>query len=310
MRLSSFILALGTVGLLGCRNDGKPGERMLPVPDGRIWYHKIGSSKGTPVILVHGGPGIGSYYLKPLEALGADRPVIRYDLLGAGKSDRITDTALFNNGHFVRELDSLRAALGYDKFHLLGHSWGTILAYEYYRAHPEHVASIVFASPCLNLPAYERRLRRLVATLSDSAQRAITAAEATNRYDTPAYQNAVNEFYARYRFRRPVAADLDSTFQTMNEGIYQHFQGPSEFTISGTLKGYDVTPGLAAIRVPVLYTVGEFDDVGPDIVAEFAAKTPGAHYALIPGSAHLTTWDNPREMVRVVRGFLSAVDHP
>src|SRR6184192_3754478 len=111
------------------------GEAYLYVPDGRIWYRKSGTGKGTPVILVHGGPGYSSFYLKPLEALGSDRPVVRYDQLGGGKSDRISDTTLFTIPHFVRELDSLRAALGFGTVHLVGHSWGTILAVEYYRAH-------------------------------------------------------------------------------------------------------------------------------------------------------------------------------
>ena len=85
--------------------------------------------------------------------LAAAQLVVRYDQLGGGKSDRITDTTLFTIAHFVRELDLLRAHLGYSKVHLLGHSWGTILALEYYRAHPEHVASLT-AGECG--PGYPR----------------------------------------------------------------------------------------------------------------------------------------------------------
>ena len=104
-----------------------PGEARLAVDGGRIWYRVVGSGTATPAILLHGGPGFGSFYMKSLEALSADRPVVRYDQLGGGKSDKITDTAMFNIAHFVRELDSLRSHLGYDKVHLVGHSWGTIL---------------------------------------------------------------------------------------------------------------------------------------------------------------------------------------
>jgi proline iminopeptidase len=284
------------------------GESMLPVADGKIWYKKSGTGTGTPLILLHGGPGFNSFYLKPLEVLGNDRPVIRYDQLGAGKSGPMTDTSLFTIAHFVRELDSLRASLGYEKVHLLGHSWGTILAYEYYKAHPDRVASIVFGSAVLDIPAYEKRAKTLIATLSDSAQQAIKAAESAKKYDAPAYQNAINEFYGKYLWRHPVEADLDSTMKTANEGIYNYMQGPSEFTITGTLKPYNVTGELGAIKVPTLYTVGEFDEVGPALVKGFASKTPGAKYAVIPGSAHLTTWDNPTEMIRVVREFLAGAD--
>lgn len=284
------------------------GEAMLAVPGGSVWYKRSGQGTATPVILLHGGPGFSSFYLKPLEALGADRPVVRYDQLGGGKSGKLTDTTMFTIPHFVAELDSLRASLGMAKVHLVGHSWGTILAFEYYRAHPDRVASLTLASPALDIPAWESNARKLVATLSDSSQKAIKVREAEKKFDAPDYQAALNEFYGKYVWRRPVEADLDSTFKTVNEAIYNYMQGPSEFTITGTLKPYNVTPSLGIIKVPTLYTVGEFDEANPDIVRGFAAKTPGAKVVVIPGSAHITTWDNPQAMIAAVRSFLMHAD--
>ena len=284
------------------------GESRLQVPGGRIWYKKTGTGSGTPVILLHGGPGFGSFYMKPLEGLGADRPVVRYDQLGGGKSEVVTDTSMFTIAHFVKELDSLRVALGYDKVHIVGHSWGTILGFEYYRAHPEHVVSLTLASAALDIPEWERNARRLMATLSDSAQRAIKTREAEKKFDAPDYQNAINEFYGKYVWRHPVEADLDSTFKTVNFGIYNYMQGPSEFTITGTLKKYDATPLLRTIKVPTLFTVGEFDEANPATIRRQAAMVPGARVEVIPGAAHITTWDNPDVMLRVVRTFLLRAD--
>ena len=285
-----------------------PGEAYLPVPDGRIWYKVSGAGSGMPVILLHGGPGYSSFYLKPFEALGDDRPVVRYDQLGGGKSDRITDTTLFTIAHFVRELDSLRSHLGYAKVHLLGHSWGTILALEYYRVHPEHVASLTLASAALDIPTWERNARRLVGTLSDSAQRAIRTRERQGRFDAPDYQAALGEFYGKYVWRHPVQADLDSLMSTVNEAIYNYMQGPSEFTITGTLKRYDGTPLLKDITVPTLYTVGEFDEADPPTIKRFAQMTPGAQVVVLPGAAHLTPWDAREESIRTVRAFLRGAD--
>src|SRR5713101_3662095 len=282
-RVISYLCAFSplglVIGLAGCSQTARracagatitPGEAMFRVADGRIWYRISGTGLGTPVILLHGGPGYSSFYLKPFEALGDDRLVVRYDRLGGGKSDRITDTTLFTIDHFVRELDSLRAHLGCQRVHLLGHSWGTILAFEYYRAHPEHVASLILGSAALDMPTWERNTRRLVGTLSDSAQRAIRVREAQGRFDAPDYQTALGEFYGRYVWRHPVQADLDSTFATASAAIYTYMQGPSEFTVTGTLKRYDVTAQLATIRVPTLYTVGEFDEANPLTIRHFA----------------------------------------
>jgi proline iminopeptidase len=284
------------------------GEKTLAVPGGQLWYKVSGSGDGTPVILLHGGPGFNSFYLKPLEALSSDRVVVRYDQLGSGKSGTTSDTAIFNIPHFVAELDSLRSALGFQKVHLVGHSWGTILGLEYYRAHPEHVASLTLSSAALDIPAWEKHAKELVKTLPDSTQKTIAAAEKAGKFEDPAYQAALAQFYGLYVWRHPVEADLDSTMKTANQAIYNYMQGPSEFTITGTLRKYDVTGSLKDVKVPVLYTVGEFDEANPATIKRFADMTPGAKYMVLKGAAHMTPWDAPEENVRVVREFLRGVD--
>jgi proline iminopeptidase len=284
------------------------GESFLTVDGGRIWYKVSGAGTATPAILLHGGPGFASYYMKPLEALADERRIVRYDQLGAGKSDKISDTTKFTIAHFVNELDSLRSHLGFDKVHLIGHSWGTILALEYYRAHPEHVVSLTLASPAFDIPTWEKNARRMVTTLSDSAQRAIKVREAEKKYDAPDYQAALAEFYGKYVWRHPDSANLDSTLKTVNEGIYNYMQGPSEFTITGTLKQYNSTSFLKDVKVPTLYTVGEFDEADPPTVKRFAAMTPGASVVVLKGSAHLSEWDAPEAMNKAIRDFLRSVD--
>jgi proline iminopeptidase len=318
MESKSLIWCVTVTVLIGCA-EGRPDRPVvttaaltdssrLAVDGGEIWYRVTGSGNGTPVMLLHGGPGFSSYYLKSLEALGDDRLVVRYDQLGGGKSDRMEDTTKFTIPHFVQELDSLRSHLGLEKVDLYGHSWGTILALEYYRAHPEHVNAIVLASAALDIPAWEANARELVKTLPDSLQRVIAVREASGEYDAPDYQAALMAFYEQYVWRHPVEADLDSLFATVNDGIYNYMQGPSEFTITGTLKAYDATPFLPEVRVPVLYTVGEFDEANPEIVRRFADATPGARMTVIPGAAHVTAWDNPEADLAAVRTFLRDTD--
>lgn len=310
----SIAIALVALGATACAEAAKPNPRLVPgeyslaVPGGKIWYKVTGTGTGTPVILLHGGPGFSSFYLKSLEDLGDDRVVIRYDQLGGGKSDKTADTTMFTFAHFVNELDSLRSYLGLERVHILGHSWGTMLGLEYYRAHPTHVASLTFGSAVFDVPAYAQHARELLSTLPDSTQRAITTAEAAGTFDSPAYQNAMNQFYALYVFRHPVPADLDSTFATANQALYMYMQGPSEFTITGTFKDYNATAFLPHISVPTLFTVGEFDEVGPELVKGFADKVPGARYVVLPGAAHITTWDAPDAMNRAVRDFLRSAD--
>ena len=280
----------------------------LAVDGGSIWYRVTGTGTGTPVILLHGGPGFASHYLKALEGLGDDRMVVRYDQLGSGKSDPTTDTTLFTVPHFVEQLDALRRHLGLEHMHLYGHSWGTMLAVEYYRAHPEAIVSLTLGSAALDSRAWERHARQLLATLPDSMIRAVEQREAERNYQASDYQAALNEFYSRYVWRQPVAADLDSLMASFNPTIYEHMWGPSEFTVIGTLKDFDAKPLLPGMTVPVLYTVGEFDEANPVTIQHFSSLTPGSRVVVIPGAAHITAWDNPTADVAAVRAFLREVD--
>lgn len=287
-----------------------PGEARLTVDGGAIWYKKSGSGPGLPVILLHGGPGFNSYYMKPLEALGDERTVIRYDQLGGGKSGTLSDTTKMTVAHFVAELDSLRSHLGYDKVHLIGHSWGTMLALEYYRAHPEHVASLTLASAALDVPQWERHSRELLKTLPDSIQRIVNQAEAEKKFDAPNYQSAIESFYDKYVWLRPDKPNLDSLMSQVNQNIYNYMQGPSEFTITGTLKDYNATSFLKNVKVPTLFTVGDVDEADPVTIRKQAAMVPGGKVAVIPNAAHITTWDNPAAMIAAIRPFLRAADVP
>jgi proline iminopeptidase len=306
---SSWMRSADAVQLAGGpATDGSATEGFVALSDGRMWYRRSGAASGTPLVLLHGGPGIGSFYLKPLEALGADRPVVRYDQLGAGHSDVVLDTARFTIAHFVSDLDSLRAALGFERMHLLGHGWGSILAFEYYRANQDRVASLTLASPALSSTAWTRHTRTLIATLRDTTQHIIAAREVAADFDAPDFAEATSEYFSRYVSLRPSDTNLDSTMKATNRALYTHMWGPSDFVLRGALSSYEAVPRLRRVKVPTLFTVGELDQAGPANVRRFARLTPGATIEVIPDAAHMTTWDNPDAMVRVVREFLARAD--
>ena len=311
MTRARVLLALCLLpGLAACgeapRNPA-PGEGYVEVPGGRVWYEVVGDGPGTPVVVLHGGPGAPSYYMSSLARLGTDRPVVFYDQLGAGRSDMPSDTTLWRIERFVAELDSVRAHLGLGEIHLLGHSWGTMLATDYVLGGAKGVKSLVLASPALSAELWQRDADELIATLPDSVREAIRANEAAGTFDDPAYQAAVMEFYHRFVTLR-WGPEVDSTFAHFGAEVYGYMWGPSEFTATGTLRNYDRTDRLGELDLPVLYTAGEFDEALPSTVRYYQELTPGAEFALIPGSAHLTTIDAPEAFADTVGRFLRSVD--
>src|SRR5215472_8509562 len=170
-RWSIFALIVVTVLSGGCRRTGlQPGEGYVNVQGGRIWYRIVGSGTHTPLLLLHGGPGAPSYYLNPLAVLADERPVIFYDQLGAGRSDKPTDISLWRVERFVQELSELRRALGLTQVHILGHSWGTMLALDYMMTKPTGVRSLILASPALSMNRWIEDAATLKKTLPESIQ--------------------------------------------------------------------------------------------------------------------------------------------
>jgi L-proline amide hydrolase len=146
---------------------------MIPEREGRVpfrgyhtWYRILGdltevSAGRFPVLLLHGGPGLSHRTLLPLETLTTTgRSVIFYDQLGSGNSDRPADLSLFNVDFFLDELAAVREALGLERIHLLGHSWGGMLGMEYALTQPSGLLSLILHSTgALSSLVYETRRR-------------------------------------------------------------------------------------------------------------------------------------------------------
>ena len=302
------LLALVSLaGVSSCATPVPPTEGYVRVPGGTIYYARMGNGPGTPLIVIHGGPGSGSYSLKPFGALGDERPVIRYDQLGAGKADHPTDTTLFTVDRAVAELQALRDSLGLTEVHLLGQSWGAMLLEAYMGSKPKGVKSVTFLSPLVTTAQWEQDADSLIKTLPDSVQQAITTNEANHTTDSPAYQAATLEYYRRFLNRKPMHIPGADT-ASHGDLVYNYMWGPSEFTSTGTLKTFDGTEWLKGVRVPALFMAGEFDEATPASTERFSKLVPNAEFKVIPGSGHVSQSDNPEFMLAAVRQFLRSAE--
>jgi len=308
----AFAMALAIVASASCARSAPvhPDEGFVQVEGGRIWYHRVGTGGATPIVLLHGGPGSASYYQKPLLALSDERPVIIYDQLGSGKSDRPTDTTLFTVDRYVRELQTLRDSLGLTEIHLYGHSWGAMLAEAYMGSKPSGVRSVILSSPLVTTAQWEEDADTLLRALPDSVEAVIAKHEANHTTSSPEYQAATAEYYKLYVTREPPRskADADSSAAGFGASVYNYMWGPSEFTSTGTLKNFDATAWLREIRVPTLFIAGEFDEATPASTHRFSTLVPGAEFKVIPNSGHVTANDNPAALIASVRDFLRRVE--
>ena len=289
----------------------RPASGFIPVEGGRVWYEVHGTGTRTPLLVLHGGPGIPHDYLANLALLGDERPVIFYDQLGCGRSDRPDDPSLWTRERFARELGAVRAALGLDEVVLYGHSWGTILAVDYLTgaggsgARPTGVRGAILAGPSLSIPRWIADSRRLMAALPPDVGAAIEEGERTGRTDTDAFKAATQTYYQHYVCRLdPWPPDIEAAFAGMGEQVYGTMNGPTEFTITGPLKDLDVTGRLAELRLPLLFICGEHDEATPESTRLYAGLAPGSEVVVIQGAAHVANFDRPEAYLGALRAWL------
>jgi proline iminopeptidase len=281
-------------------------EGFIQVPGGKVWYRIVGADKpGIPLLTLHGGPGMPSYYMSPLADLADERPVIFFDQLGCGRSDHPNDTTLWTIPRFVQEVQAVRAALGYKEIHLLGNSWGTLLAHEYLLTKPEGVKSVVMSGPAISIVRFRHDVDSMIALLPDSLIKAIRTNEKKGTTTAPDYVAASQVFYDRHVIHtKPLPADVESTFKYLGTQVYNTMNGPTEFTVVGNFKDYDGTPRLKELKLPILWMAGADDETSPSAARSFQAMTPGSEFVEVPKAAHLAMWDNRPVYIAAVRAFL------
>jgi proline iminopeptidase len=288
-------------------------EGFVPVHGYRFYWKSIGDpgSAGT-ILTLHGGPGATHDYLLSFSDMVAHGyRVVFYDQLGCGRSELARDEGEYTVDRDVEDLDEFRRALGIDRMHLLGSSYGGALALAYALAHPGPIRTMTIASGLASVPLTVREMARLCRELPPPFPAFIAQHDARGEFQHPEYLAAVNEFYRRHVCRlSPWPAEVTYTLDHANSPKYRVMNGPNEFTITGTIREWDVTSRLGEIRIPTLITVGKFDEVTPAVAESIHRGIPGSELALFPASSHTAFWEERGRYMETLRGFLARHPEP
>lgn len=317
----SFVLAFAAIGPVSAREAyaAPDTEVMVAVEGGNVYVRlnsDIETSDKTPVIFIHGGPGGTHAGFAAMLGLANDRPVILYDQLGSGKSDRPDNPANWRVERFVEELEAVRIAVGAERLHLVGVSWGAALALEYATTYPDHAASIVLGGTYISTPHWLTDANLLAQDLSDEQRATLSACESEEPPSPQQCRAIFDRVYSRHYNRPDYGAAMRAYRQRyggqgFNPIIYNAMWGPSEFSSTGILRSYDATLKLRELDGSrTLFVIGQYDSARIDTVQEFVALTPGAELAVVPGGGHSFLLDRPIETEAILRGWLSRKDAP
>lgn len=291
-------------------NEGK-----IPLRGYHTWYRIVGEGEAAgkrPLLVLHGGPGVTHDYLLPLEALAdSGRRIIFYDQLGNGRSDQPKDPSLWTRDLFLEELATIREALGLSQIHLLGHSWGGMLALEYLLTRPAGVVGLILANSLSSEPLWSAETNRLRGELPVEVQAVLARHEADGTTDAPAYQEAVMAFYRLHLLRVDPWPDYAVTsFQYImaNPEVYNTLWGDNEFTCNGTLRGWDITDRLGEITTPTLILSGRYDESTPAVNELLQRGIAGSEWVLFEEGSHFCHIEETERYLKVVAEFLDHQD--
>ncbi|TNE63681.1 MAG: alpha/beta fold hydrolase [Alphaproteobacteria bacterium] len=308
--LAALIVAFSFLSLPASAHQDPEIAGYIQVDGGRIWYRLNGAEhlgKRPAIIVMHGGPGGTHRGNMPYVQLSDTYPVILYDQLGTGNSDRTADKSEWTVEHFVGEIDAIRKALDLRDVVIAGHSWGGTLAAEYAVRRPEGLKAAILSSPLISTHQWLADNQEWIDQLPAATAATIRKHEAEGTTNAPEYRAAEQEFYRHHMCRQtPCPGQRYRVDGPKGNGeMYEYMWGPTEFFAPGTLKDYDVSPRLKDINVPTLMVCGEFDEAAPKSCRRFAGMIDGSSTIIVPDAGHATMAENEPMYVSAVRTFLT-----
>lgn len=288
----------------------------LPVSEGRIpfggaetWYRVVGEDDrpgAVPLLLLHGGPGGTHDYMEPMAELArGGRRVIFYDQLGCGNSPYPSDPDKWTVQLFVDEVAAVREALGLDRIHLLGQSWGGMLAFEYMLTRPEGIASLIICDSLSSVPLWIAEADRLRTLLPEGVQETLLAHERAGTTASDEYEAACDVYSDEHVCRvRPYPDYVARSFDQLPNEVYLTMWGPSEFFCTGSLREWDVTTRLGEIDVPTLIVSGRYDESTPLVSRTINQGIEGSEWEMLANSSHVPHVEEPERFLEVVGGWL------
>jgi L-proline amide hydrolase len=276
----------------------------------RTWYRVTGElgSGATPLLALHGGPGSTHHYFAPLEGLAPERAVVVYDQIGCGASDRPQDVE-WSVEVFRDEVDAVRSELGLERIHLLGTSWGGMLALEHVLSGADGIVGLILSSTLASVDQWAAEQLKLRNALPRDVVEVLERHERASTYHDPEYDRAMEAYFDRHFYRGPKPrAELEAMKAGKAVDVYNAMQGPNEWTVTGALRRWDVRDRLGEIDVPTLVIRGRHDMSTDPISATLVNGIKGAREVVLENSSHTPVLEETDQYLEAISKFMKEAE--
>ena len=266
-------------------------------------------NKGIPLIILHGGPGGCVERYEPLEKLvDFGIPLIFYDQLGCGYSKVPKNHKIsWNFQVFLDEFENLIKYFKLEKYNVLGHSWGGMLALEYV-CNFEHkgLEKLILFSTLPSTKIWNDEHIKMLDEFTPEENAALLAERDGKEYDKKVHKTAIKKFYKNHVGKR--SKDLypfkTKRFPKTNKEIYELMWGKSELFGTGTLLDWNVENKLKNISVPTLILSGAMDESSPAMNELMNKEIKNSKWVLLKKSHHIGYVEEADLVLDLIKSFI------
>lgn len=286
-----------------CQDVNTEEGTLMEINDTRLFVKTAGS--GEPVIIIHGGPVLDHSYLFPhFKPLMDEYRLIFYDQRLSGRSSADADSIDIRLSTFIEDIESLRAKLNLEKVHILGHSWGGLLAMKYAIKYPSHIKKLMLINsmaPTSELWKKEEAILAASSTEADSLQRQeIIQSELFNENPPQAIEKLL-ELSFKKQFYNPEKADLLDLY------VPEDYMARSRLFsyLMVDISSYDLRNELQKMTVPTLIVYGSAEPAADISGPVLNRLIPNSSYTIIEKSGHFPFIEQPEKFRQTIISFLN-----
>jgi pimeloyl-ACP methyl ester carboxylesterase len=266
---------------------------MRVVTDDGVGLEYVEQGRGPTVMLVHGFGGAKEDFSDHLDALAARHHVVAYDLRGHGGSDSPPNPGDYTFDRLVLDTLTVADAVGADRFRLLGHSMGGMVARRLVLAHPQRIESLVLMDTSPGpVPGLDGDILEMgaVIALTDGMDELKRIMDAFQPLGTPAYERILAE--------RP-------GYQEFNDRKWATLSPVMWATLGRAIRDQpDQLAQLATVTCPTLVLVGEQDTPFLGVSRDMAETIPSSQLVIIPDAGHSPQFENGAAWLVALESFL------
>jgi proline iminopeptidase len=263
---------------------------------------------GYPLALMHGGPGLDYTSLWSLRTCADQFTLIFYDHRCNGRSEGAEQSTMTWE-NLTEDADALRQTLGFEKWAVLGHSFGGMVALEYALRYPQSLSHLILMDTCGDARWTQHNAPEILAKRGYSTAAVQAARRFFNGQLAPKEFFPVSMKYARAYY-------YHSNLWAMVRGVISGFDLKARpeaaiFGFSQLLPGWTVMDRLSEIKVPTLVLAGRDDFLfPPEHQVALAGGIPGARLEIIERAGHEAPSERPVEVIEAVKQFMATETVP